>query len=132
MSYWTILIIKFVSQMYWYFLWLENCPYFSLNSNYSVIESFLAVKRIPKFWNWPSYNAWRMNQLKFKLFRKNFWCPWILPKYEGTNSFFLLWRICSFLFWEYSRTPKSPFQIIWPLTIMKDVNSITPPWTILV
>ena len=37
------------------------------------------------------------------------------PKKERTNSFLLLRRICSFVFWENSRRPKSPFEIIWPL-----------------
>ena len=36
------------------------------------------------------------------------------PK-KGMKSFLLLRWILSFVFWENSRVPKSPFEIIWPL-----------------
>ena len=39
------------------------------------------------------------------------------PKNEQTISFLLLRRVRSFVFWENSRTPKSPFEIIWPLEL---------------
>ena len=39
---------------------------------------------------------------------------WNSPK-KQTNSFLLLRWIRLFVFWENSRTPKSPFEIIWPL-----------------
>ena len=39
-----------------------------------------------------------------------------------TNEFVLLLRrICLFIFWENSRTPKSPFEIIWPLELLRKV-----------
>ena len=31
----------------------------------------------------------------------------------------VLKRICSFIFWENPRIPKSPFEIIWPLSIFQ-------------
>ena len=50
------------------------------------------------------------------------WYPRILPKNERTNSFLLLWQICSLVFWENSRIPRSPFEIIWPLAVRKWTN----------
>ena len=37
------------------------------------------------------------------------------PKKQTTTTKNLLQRIRPFIFWEISRTPKSPFEIIWPL-----------------
>ena len=48
-------------------------------------------------------------------FERTFWYPRILPKNKWTNSFLLLKRIRSFVFWENSRISKSTFEIIWPL-----------------
>ena len=67
-----------------------------------------------------SYRFWadllhKWSFLKVRKFRKDFWYPRILPKNERTNSFLLLRRIRSFVFWENSRITKSHFEIIWPL-----------------
>ena len=57
-------------------------------------------------------------------FRKDFRYPWILSKNKKTNSFLLLRRIRLFVIWENSRTPKSPFKIIWPLDILHSIVNI--------
>ena len=78
--------------------------------------------------------------LKVSFFQKDFLDNWILPKNERTNSFLVLKRcfatqnavrqkkqICSFVFWENSRTPKSPFEIIGPLVWSFGGQSTVPP-----
>ena len=45
--------------------------------------------------------------------------------------FLLLRRICSFIFWENSKTPKSSFEIIWPLKHLSLVITLKPPYVML-
>ena len=62
-----------------------------------------------------SLSCW--NLLKVRQIRNDFFNPTFLPKNERTNSTLLLVDLFSFVFWKKVKTPKSHFEIKWPLDI---------------
>ena len=66
----------------------------------------------------------QMRENKYpNIFRFLYFCPLIsLEKHFGWKSkiyYTILRGICLLVFWENSRTSKSPFEIIWPLMVTR-------------
>ena len=95
----------------------QNCP---ILSRYFILFYFLFLRDRNRLFFLNKSLFGNLNRQRFPISKGQIilkgilqiWYSRILPKSEQTYLFLLLLRICSFVFWENSRTPKSPFAII--------------------
>ena len=114
-----------------FFLWL-------IKEGFLIASLFFAVLGSFKTWDWSdachyfsnTSGTWFIwfHSVKGQIISKGLLVSSNSPKKQMKKFILLLRQICLFVLWENSRTPKSPFEIIWPLGHILSFNNFLTNW----